>query len=378
VAETDYLRGCVNECAGRLTSCFGYDTNPRAVNCSYDAADFGKFVTCEAQELCDGIDNTGEGQTDEGSPGAGLACANDGAPIAPELALAGHKVAAVATCGSSSDCGGGLRCIGGSCVAAGICRPGHTACSGGKIVCTPDIAPGSRTETCEAGKLDENCDGRINESDPRDGSPCNTGFKGVCSTGKQACDATSGAELCIQQVQALDHEICDGKDWDCDGLADDKDASPTYNGADCGGNGYVAYYKDLDGDLYGDSKTAPICLCKSGGDGSVGKKDYKVTNHTDCCDSGTNAALTHPGQTSYFDSAGCNGFDYDCDGFSTKAATTLSDGGCSACEDSGDAGWLDVDTVPDCGAQAEYTNGTCQCGCCGCNTCSSTKYQLCR
>jgi hypothetical protein len=110
----------------------------------------------------------------------------------------------------------------------------------------------------------------------------------------------------------------------------------------------------------------------------VGKRDYKILTNTDCCDTGTAAAQTHPGQNGFFKDAGCNNFDYNCDGVTTKAINGLSDGGCSACEDSDDDGWLGVDTVPECGQSADYTDGRCACGCCHCNTCSSTVVQTCR
>jgi hypothetical protein len=81
-------------------------------------------------------------------------------------------------------------------------------------------------------------------------------------------------------------EICNSVDDDCDGTVDD-------------GAGSTTYYRDADGDTYGDAATTTTgCTTPSG----------YVTNATDCDDAD---ATAHPGgtETAY------DGVDNDCDGY---------------------------------------------------------------
>lgn len=391
VDETEYLRGCVNECADQLTSCPGYELNPRAVSCDYDAADFGRFLACEASELCDGFDNDGNGAADDGNPGGGIACANDGSQLAPDLAAAGHVVAAATPCSTSADCSGGFICgAGGVCVAAGVCEPGHTTCQAGRIVCTPDVAPGSRIEACNvdhAGAgVDDDCDGETNESDERDGNVCDTTLKGACRLGVLACDAASGEEICVQTVFPST-EVCtvagDAVDEDCDGDADDLDVDsrpmpsldPNTSVYSCA-NDYHPYFKDQDRDTYGERGGSPLCLCKPGA-----VQHYVATRGNDCCDTDGNA---FPGQGAWFRGpsappwtgpSACGSWDYNCNGNVEKEVTSISPSGCKSgqCADSGNAGWYDTQVVPECGEQTTYTDGTCD----PCTTRKFLRYQGC-
>jgi hypothetical protein len=124
-------------------------------------------------EICDNADNNCDGRTDEGNPGGG------------------------ATCGS----------------AAGICRPGTIQCVMGGLTCVGGTSPG--TETCNA--LDDDCDGRVDESVPTMGA-CGMDV-GECSPGVIACVA--GAFVCTGDTGPR-AESCNGLDDDCDGMTDEE------------------------------------------------------------------------------------------------------------------------------------------------------------
>jgi hypothetical protein len=136
-------------------------------------------------ELCDGVDNNCNGQTDENNPGGGV------------------------------QCGSGT----------GECDPGTLQCVNGALDCQGGKGPGP--EVCD-GK-DNNCDGQIDE--PANvvgvGQSCGSSV-GVCKPGITAC--VSGGIVCQGGVKSSP-EICDGKDNDCNGSIDD---NPTDGPADKG------------------------------------------------------------------------------------------------------------------------------------------------
>ncbi len=128
-------------------------------------------------ELGNGLDDDCDGQTDEGTPGEWC---DTGAP--------------------------------------GICRDGAYDASG---VCETLVAPGSRPEVCDESSLwqDEDCDGDVDESDPRDGTDCDTGMPGVCAAGVFSCSASNHCEPTVYPAEQP--ESCNGVDDDCNGLTDD-------------------------------------------------------------------------------------------------------------------------------------------------------------
>lgn len=159
----------------------------------------GNFPACTAAvlplqgpttELCDAIDNNCDGQTDEGLSGA--------------------------------NCQTGLN---------GVCNPGTEQCTGaGGIVCNPNIAPGALTETCN--NTDDDCDGQVDEQVTQRcfGGPTGTYAgtcpgptctpRGECRAGNQACNGAGAWLACVGATLPV-AEVCDTKDNDCDGSADD-------------------------------------------------------------------------------------------------------------------------------------------------------------
>ncbi|MFH0870333.1 MAG: MopE-related protein [archaeon] len=148
----------------------------------------GTWGTCvgskdSANELCDNLDNDCDGATDEIFTNKNQACS-----------------------------------IGiGECRSAGIyiCAQNKTGTVCDATVINPSI------EVCDAGLLDEDCDGTSNEN-----CACTTGQKrtcgssiGTCKPGNQTCTAGQWGS-CIGEVTPAD-ETCDSKDNNCDGTTDE-------------------------------------------------------------------------------------------------------------------------------------------------------------
>jgi len=131
-------------------------------------------------EICDGIDNDGDGEIDEDLPVGDPSVDNDGDgyPLCPDA-------------------------------------PGEPDCNDQLDF----INPGA-SETCNG--MDDDCDGVIDEGDPGGGAACTVdGQLGACADGLSEC--FDGALICNQTVFP-EMEICDnGIDDDCDELTDDED-----------------------------------------------------------------------------------------------------------------------------------------------------------
>ena len=194
-----------------------HDLNPNAAGCEYFCVRTG------AVEMCDNVDNDCNGQTDEGY----------------------NTTTDVNNCGQ---CGNQCRftnaaatCTQNGCEMGG-CSPGfvntdNQTGNGCEYQCTPS---NGGVEICDG--LDNNCDTRIDETDPQLNANCfpqgETGCDptagtcaGICQLGRFAC---LGGQLACQNYQLQQAEFCDNVDNDCDGGTDedfDKDNDPRF----CGG-----------------------------------------------------------------------------------------------------------------------------------------------
>ncbi len=156
-----------------------------------------------------------------------------------------------------------------------------------------DINPGV-AEICNS--LDDDCDGSVDESDAIDGSTWyvdadGDGF-GSGAVTDTACEVPPGfvanAEDC-NDLTNVDYpgadELCDGRDNDCDSVIDEDDAIDVR-----------PWYRDVDGDGYGDLSNAEItCNAPAG----------YVADSEDCDDL---AFAVNPSADEQ-----CDGIDNDCD-----------------------------------------------------------------
>jgi hypothetical protein len=298
-----------------------------------DTVDTNPDINPAGAEICDGLDNNSNGQTDEGCDDdkdgyCDVAMYTSGKP--PICPLGGgdcNDIVAAVNPGVKEDCGTPVddNCDGNiNDLGAIDCTPFFFDGDGdkwgtpaNKCSCTPIgqynaqnpgdcnddnklINPGV-TEICDG--IDNDCDGVVDNTCDDDGDLyCDSnvpivGTPAICPNGSGDCLDTDA------QINPGKAEICgDGKDNNCNGSQNDANAI-----------GCAAYYTDADGDSYGAG--TPKCQCSPG-------NSFTATNNADCKDG--NAAI-NPAALEI-----CNSLDDNCDGKTDEGCDDDLDGQCDA------------------------------------------------
>ncbi len=224
---------------------------------------------------------------------------------------------------------------------------GYVATAGDCDDAVAAINPGA-AEVCDSADTDEDCDGAVEDADATVSSATkSTWYRdadadtyGSAARTTSACDAPAGyvadatdCDDAAATVSPAATEVCDAsdRDEDCDGAADDEDASVSASTRS-------TFYRDADADTYGTSG-ASVAQC----DAPAGY----VSVAGDCDDA---AATIRPGGTEVCDAANA---DEDCDGVADDADPSVSATGKST--------WY-ADTDSDGFGDAGFTGARCDAG----------------
>ena len=276
--------------------------------CAQDGGTQCDAVEGEAgQEICNGLDDDCDGNTDEGF-GLGDACDEGvGACNAAGTTICGPQGDAIcdavvgqpadveACNGADDDCDGttdedlglGDDCqVGeGACFAAGV----QICDAGGAVVCgAVALQPGA--ETCN--NIDDDCDGNTDEGLGL-GDPCDRGV-GACNTAGMLMCGIDGGTICDAVPGLPGQEQCNAIDDDCDGDTDEDQG-------------------------LGDACQAGQGACLRLGQIVCGGGDMPMCNAV-------------PGQSG---AEQCNAIDDDCDGRTDEAVTRVCYDGPDGTEDVG-------------------------------------------
>ena len=345
--------------------------------------DDGFFTGCVGQvlpsaELCNGIDDDCDGIVDNDPTDAGLTCSTglDGVcatgvsvctddPDEPLVCVAAYVPdELVEECNRlDDDCDGSTdededgellsqSCYFGSAdtldgdgVPRGICRAGTATCDDGVYQgCQGQTL--ATVETCN--RLDDDCDGNLDNAPIDAGLACSTGEHGVCAAGLTVCTLDPEEPLvCVAAYAQFElEEECNLLDDDCDGFTDEgADEEPLERSCYYGPENTLGgvrvctagievctdgFYQACEGQVLPSAET-----CNGFDDNCNNVVDDQPidvgtscdTGHPGVCKLGTTACVDAedpiacvPPYVPFQLPESCNGFDDDCDGFTDEDA----------------------------------------------------------
>ncbi len=234
------------------------------------------------------------------------------------------------SCGTQF-CNTGTQLGGFSCDGTGRCAPSIADCKNYSCEATD---AGAELGMCATGCTRESdcsdqafCNGTTCQSKLGNGIPCTA--PNQCQTG--FCVTNGPSSVCCNS--ACDPSIVTGGTCSASGSVGEC-TCPQCAGA---GNSCILWYRDFDGDTYGDKFGTIAQNTAQVGCSMASPPSGWATNNGDCDDHDSNV---NPGQAGYFThpSAGTSTYDYNCDGVLSKQTPEFIGASCGTCSNSPSCG----------------------------------------